>query len=62
MAEFGHREIELSLREDGSRRVFLLRSFSLGDEQGIYDCVTEEYGDSYFKRDFYDVSKIKERL
>lgn len=60
MAEFGHREIELSLREDGSRRVFLLRSFSLGDEQGIYDCVTEEYGDSYFKRDFYDVSKIKE--
>ena len=60
MAEFGHREIELSLREDGSRRVFLLRPFSLGDEQGIYDCVTEEYGDSYFKRDFYDVSKIKE--
>lgn len=35
MAEFGHREIELSLREDGSRRVFLLRPFSLGDEQGI---------------------------
>ncbi len=59
MDEFKSREVELSSQEGDIRRVFLLRPFLPGDEQGITDCVKEEYGDSYFKRDFYDVDRIK---
>lgn len=58
--EFESKEIALSSQGDGVRRIFLLRPFLPGDEQGIADCVAEEYGDSYFKRDFYDIDKIKE--
>lgn len=60
MEEFESREVKLSSQVDGARRVFLLRPFAPGDERGIADCVAEEYGDSYFKRDFYDIGKIRE--
>lgn len=60
MEEFESREVELASHEDGARRVFLMRPFAPGDEQGIAGCVAEEYGESYFKRDFYDIDKIRE--
>ena len=45
---------------DGQEKEFVLRPFEIGDEEGIKECVTEEYGSSYFKKDFYDVDKIRE--
>ena len=39
----------------GEDKEFVLRLFKRGDEQGIRQCVVDEYGNSYFKRGFYDL-------
>ena len=44
---------------DGNSKEFLLRPFEIGDEEGIKECVTEEYESSYFKKDFYALDKIR---
>lgn len=41
--------------------IFTLRPFEPGDEQGMIECIRDEYGDSYFKRDFYDPEKLREK-
>lgn len=57
--EFKPFEIELKNKENESL-VFTLRRFEKGDEKGVIDCIREEYGDTYFKRDFYDPDWLRE--
>lgn len=45
--------------KDGITKEFLMRPYRIGDENGIREIVTEEYGLSYFKKDFYDPELIK---
>lgn len=40
---------------------FTMRPFAPGDEPGLIACIRDEYGDSYFKRDFYDEKKLREK-
>ncbi len=54
---FESKRIELHSK-DGEGHLFILRPFKKGDEKGIAECVSEEYEDSYFKRDFYNKEKI----
>ena len=56
---FEKEEVKLK-SADGTEKVFIMRPFKEGDETGIIECVREEYGDSYFKTDFYDPEKVKE--
>ena len=51
---------ELYNAKTGEKRRFILRPFAPGDERGMIACIRDEYGDSYFKRDFYDVEKLRE--
>ena len=52
---------ELQNAKTGEKRRFILRPFAPGDERGMIACIRDEYGDSYFKRDFYDVEKLREK-
>lgn len=37
---------------------FILRPFEPGDENGVIECVREEYGDSYYRREFYSKDRL----
>lgn len=52
---------ELYNEQKNESVVFSMRPFASGDEQGLLECIRDEYGDSYFKRDFYDVGKLREK-
>ncbi|MCR4754795.1 MAG: hypothetical protein K5868_04595 [Lachnospiraceae bacterium] len=52
------KRITLKSRE-GLEKVFLMRPYKPGDEVGIKEIVMEEYGQSYFKKDFYNLEWIK---
>ena len=39
---------------------FTLRPFVHGDEESVMNCVYEEYGDSYYRREFYDRALLEE--
>lgn len=52
---------ELYNEQTKERVVFTMRPFVSGDEQGLLDCIRDEYGESYFKRDFYDREKLREK-
>lgn len=58
--DFPSQNVHLKKRDSGEGRDFLLRPYQYGDEKGIIDCIRSEYGDSYFKRDFYIPEKIRE--
>lgn len=50
--------LELKNRE-GKSLTLCLRQYRTGDESGIIDCIRDEYGDTYFKRDFYLPEQIQ---
>lgn len=52
---------ELKNEKTGESRTFTLRPYREGDEQGMIACIRGEYGDSYFKRDFYDAEKLRHK-
>ncbi|MDD6038854.1 MAG: hypothetical protein PUD20_08690 [bacterium] len=54
-------EKELYNSHTGEKRTFLLRPFEPGDESGMIACIKDEYADSYFKRDFYDEKKLRQK-
>lgn len=47
------KKVELKNRE-GKTVSFCLRMFEEKDAKSVIDCIKEEYGDTYFKRDFYN--------
>lgn len=44
----------------GRKLTVILREYRSGDEAGMIACIRDEYGDTYFKRGFYDPDFIKE--
>lgn len=46
------------LKQCPEERHFILRSFKKGDETGMLECIKDEYGNSYFKKKFYDADWI----
>ena len=58
MKTFPKREVKIR-EADGTETSYWIRPFKCGDEAGIIDCIREEYGDTYFKRDFYDPEKVR---
>lgn len=52
------RMLELKNREGKSLTV-CLRQYRKGDERGIIECIRDEYGDTYFKRNLYLPKQIQ---
>ena len=48
------KSVRLKHHKTGQEREFLLRLFSPGDEEDVLKCVEEEYGDTYYRREYYD--------
>ena len=46
----------------GKELTLLLRQYREGDEEGMIACIRDEYGDTYFKRDFYDPAYLREEI
>lgn len=59
--QFPPLERELENQSTGARMHFRMRPFACGDEQGMIDCIRDEYADSYFKQDFYDPVRLREK-
>lgn len=59
--QFPPLERELENQSTGAHVRFRMRPFACGDEQGMIDCIRDEYADSYFKRDFYDPAMLREK-
>ena len=59
--EFPELTKELCNTRTGEKRLFTMRPFAPGDEKGMIACIRDEYGDSYFNRDFYDENKLREK-
>ncbi|MDE6016024.1 MAG: hypothetical protein K2H41_10055 [Acetatifactor sp.] len=53
MSEQCMRTLILTNREGKSLKI-RLRPYRKGDEEGMIACIRDEYGDSYFRRGFYD--------
>lgn len=45
----------------GEKTTFLLRPYQTGDEKEMLTCIREEYGETYFKREFYDSAYIRKK-
>lgn len=56
---FKTKNIVLRNSKTGEKKSFIFRPFMLGDEEDIIECITSEYGDTYFKRDFYNPDKLR---
>ena len=54
----GQKELHLKNKE-GKSLSLLLRQYREGDEEGMIACIRDEYGDTYFKRGFYDPACLK---
>lgn len=51
---------KLHLTNPEGRKLFVtLRVYRPGDEEGMIACIRDEYGDTYFKRDFYHPSYLR---
>ncbi len=48
------KKVTLTNHNTSERHSFVLRPFVPGDEEAVMQCVREEYGDSYYRREFYD--------
>lgn len=62
MTEDQNRERLLSLRNRQGASLFLrLRPCREGDEEGLIACIRDEYGDTYFKQDFYHPDFLRQK-
>ncbi len=50
----GTESVLLKNQESNVERRFILRPFKKGDETGMIECIRDEYGNSYFKKKFYN--------
>lgn len=40
--------------------IFLIGKYKMGDEKGMIECIRSEYGDTYFRQDFYSARYIRD--
>lgn len=58
-SQIGRKVLHLKNKQERSLTI-TLRQYRPGDEEGMIACIRDEYGDSYFKRGFYEPIYIKE--
>lgn len=46
---------------EGNELSLVFRKYHEGDEEGMIACIRDEYGETYFKRNFYDPSYLKKQ-
>ena len=54
------KEVTLVHHKTGDKKTFVLRPFRCGDEDAVIECVSEEYGDTYYRREYYDKKLLLE--
>ncbi|HEX3026934.1 MAG TPA: hypothetical protein VHR42_06880 [Clostridia bacterium] len=52
-------EVKLKHRTNSSELTVILRPFEDGDADDVIACIRDEYGDTYFKRNFYNSEFLK---
>ena len=60
MGEYSSETVRLTNHKTGEQKEFVLRPFSCGDEDAVIQCVTEEYGDTYYRREYYDRDRLRD--
>lgn len=53
------KKMQLYHRETGERLEVTFRTLEERDAEGVVECIRDEYGDTYFKRDFYNPEFIR---
>ena len=53
------RNVTLVSKKTGEEKTFTLRPFVYGDEPSVIECVIEEYGYTYYRREYYDEDLLK---
>lgn len=61
MTDIKPETVRLVSRKTGEEREFVLRPFRCGDEEAVLQCVKEEYGDTYYRREYYDRDLLLEQ-
>lgn len=56
------RRVTLTCKKTDDEKTFTLRPFVYGDEPSVIECVMEEYGDTYYRREYYDETLLKEEV
>ncbi len=56
------REVTLTHHKTSVEKHFVLRPFRPGDEEAVSECVREEYGDTYYRREYYDKELLHEQI
>ncbi|MBQ7464177.1 MAG: hypothetical protein IJS86_04880 [Lachnospiraceae bacterium] len=56
------RKVALVSKKTGEEKTFTLRPFVYGDEPSVIECVIEEYGYTYYRREYYDEELLKNEV
>ena len=56
------RSVTLVSKKTNDEKTFTLRPFVYGDESSVIECVIEEYGYTYYRREYYDEDLLKEEV
>ncbi|MBO4265747.1 MAG: hypothetical protein J5910_00990 [Lachnospiraceae bacterium] len=62
MPDADSRTVVLENHKDKTEKTFVLRPFVYGDEEDVIKCVQEEYGDTYYRREYYDKDLLLEEV
>lgn len=62
MSDAPAKTIVLANHKNGDEKTFTLRPFVYGDEEDVIECVREEYGDTYYRREYYDKDMLDEEI
>ena len=61
MGEYSSETVILTNHKTGEQKEFVLRPFCCGDEDAVIQCVIEEYGDTYYRREYYDKELLRKQ-
>ncbi|MCR5650970.1 MAG: hypothetical protein K6F86_07305 [Lachnospiraceae bacterium] len=62
MSDTKERKVTLFSKKKNDEKTFTLRSFVYGDERSVIECVREEYGDTYYRREYYDEDLLRKEV
>ncbi len=60
--EIKEKEVTLTHHKTSVEKHFVLRLFQPGDEESVINCVEEEYGDTYYRREYYDRDLLRKEI
>lgn len=62
MTDIKPETVRLVSHKTGEEREFVMRPFRCGDEDAVLQCVKEEYGDTYYRREYYNKDLLLEQV